>query len=398
MKAGGLGGNTWPVRCIGTILSVLAVLSLVGCSTYYGYSDITKEVLTPLPDGAPRGVRHYVVLTAQNGNVSLQCFKRGTLPKNTLKETRIVGRKEHHRDYDAWYYLDNDPYIAGWHKDKWALSGLNSGHVDEKGKYHKSWFFVVDLGKSNPLYYLVPVAGQVGLAWDAVLFAGGACIDSCLFIVRCCWTGVSIPCAWLWGRTVSAFTENWHLAEHKPGVLRMISYMPFINFFMLQTPPYMTTGSAYGEKILYQPDDQPVLSRTRIEDLYPTQDLYPQCKVLAGVSSGGISYGTQEFRTDDDGKVVLTDFLRECLKAAPFDSRHFTLSLRLFDGSGHEVVSRKVDFAPEHVMSAVAANDLAAYRNGGTDCLNRLLLSRRSHTEWRRKLFADDLALSGAKK
>ena len=170
--------------------------------------------------------------------------------------------------------------------------------------------------------------------------------------------------------------------------------MPFINFFAIQTPPYMQSNYRYSEKIQFPDDEQKILTRTRVVELTPQQKLHARCKVRARVLCDGREYGSREFLTNDNGEVDLAEFLRGCVKAAPLGSQSFKLELHLYDDTDKELLARNVDFAPEHVMSRAAANDLAAYRSGDTDCLNRLLLSRRSHLEWRKEAFDDDLAIT----
>ena len=314
MKASIHGNNTLPVRVMSAVVPVLAALWLTGCRTYYGHDDICEVVKTRRPD-APRDIRHYAVVTARNGVVSLKCFTLYNSPAHMTYEKRIVGRKEWYRDYD----------------------------------------------------------GQ---------FAAPFCV-----------TGESIPGAWFWGRCFGGIGTRWYLAEYDPSVLRMISYLPFISLFMLQTPPYLTFGAEYGEEIRYAAADQRIVDRTRTLELQPMQKLCPRHPVEARVFCGGRSCGEREFLTDEQGEVALTEFLRKCVKAAPLGRRDFLLTLRLRDDSGRVLLSRDVAFTSDHVMPRAAANDLAAYRSGDTDCLNRLLLSRRSHLEWRQEVFADDFAV-----
>ena len=360
-------------------LLTLTALTLAGCRTYFGYDDIEESDETPLPDGEPRDVRHYAVLSTQNGKAELKCFRRYTLPKNTLRESRITGRREFYSDYEADYYFKNSPYNAGWNKKAWLFSVCYFFLTDEKGL------------DGNPLLYLLPIAGQIVLAWDLGAFLTCSLVDGCLFIGRCCWTGVSIPCAWFWGRTFG-WMGDWQLREHKPGPLRMLGYMPLINYFIFQTPPYMAEGGRYSEKIKYDSEDQTILTRTRVVKLVPQQEMCSRYEVGARVLCNGRNVGSRKFRTNYSGEADLTEFLRECVKAAPLAERDFSLELELSDGSG-EQLKRKVKFKAEHVMSPRAANDLAACRGSDTDYLNKLLLRRRSHVEWREEVFSGDFKL-----
>ena len=177
----------------------------------------------------------------------------------------------------------------------------------------------------------------------------------------------------------------------------MLSYMPLVNYFMFQTPPYMVPH-AWAEDLLdvetvkYGSGDHTTVKRTREVKLVPQQELCARYDVSARVLCGGRTVGSRKFRTDDRGKADLTEFLRECVKAAPLAARDFSLELELSDGSG-EQLKRKVDFKAEQVMSTDAANDLAACRGNDTDCLNKLLLRRRSHVEWREEVFSGEFAL-----
>ena len=383
-------------RFVPFFMAVLAVAALTGCSTYYGYDDVKYESRVPMPDGAPRDIRHYAVVTTENGEASLKCFKLFDLPKNTMSTFSIVGREEKYRDYDAWYYFENSPYNAGWNKDAWLFSQCSffwSKAIEERA-------FPVDRNCEYwPWTSLFPpfIIGNLSLGMllsvlDAPVFLTASLVDSCLFIGRCCWTGVSIPCAWFCGRTFG-WMGDWHLTEHQPGPLRKLSYMPFINLFIFQTPPYMTDGPNRYETVRYDESDRTVLKRTHIVTLTPEYRAHALCKVDARVLCNGQLCGSREFRTDDNGGVLLTEFLRECVAAAPLTARDFSLELKLSDNDGNMLLTRKVEFKAEQVMSTAAARDLAAYRRSDTDCLNKLLLSRRSHREWRQELFADDLAI-----
>ena len=382
---------------------VLTALALTGCRTYYGYGDIVEEVGTPGPSGEPRDVRYYAVVTDRRDNTTVKCFRTHVLPKRALVEKRIVGRKEWYRDYDAWYYFENPPYNAGWNKDAWAFSKCEffwPKHVKEES-------FLIQSGlkdkalKDNPLFYLFPLAGQAALVVDGIhaitiscydvpVFLGAGMIDACLFMARCCWTGISIPCAWLWGRTFGSF-GSWHLETHKPGVLRMTGYLPFVNFFAIQTPPYMTDGSNYGVEVKYDEGDQTVLERKLRVKLTPEQIALASCKVSARVLCGSGLCGSGEYTADAAGVVDLTELVRNSAAKAP--AKHLTLELAVRDDSGTTVLTRRVDFTVDQVLPRQAERDLRAYRNADTDCLNKLLLSRRSHAEWHADIFNDEFAL-----
>ena len=171
MKAVISKGGLLPIRNLFASVLTLAVLVLSGCRTYYGYTDVRKDVFTPMPDSAPREERVYAVLTMENGNPSLKCFRRFTLPKNTMKESRIVGRREWYRDYEAMYYFENSPYNAGWSKDAWLFPRCLERTVKRKDKRDQPLFFLLsDDFDGNPFLYLTPVAGQIALGWDLSLF------------------------------------------------------------------------------------------------------------------------------------------------------------------------------------------------------------------------------------
>lgn len=376
------------------LLPVLALLALTGCRTYYGYDDIVAEVRTPQPSGRPRDARYHAVLTIRDDNTTVRCFQRHLLPRRTLVEKRIVGRKDYYANFEGDYYLDQPPYNWGWNRDAWLLPQLK--------------FAIMNLGEPtdtlyhNPIMYLIPAVGQVFLAYDVILFAGGGCVDLCLFIGKSLCSGCTIAGSWLGGRCFG-WTRDWELRQHKPGVLRMMSYMPFINLFCtFQTPPYMPMryqyAHIYSEEEKFAPSDQSVLGRKIAVRLTPEQVVPPVCKVTARVFCDGEVCGSGEYTADGNGVVDLTELLRRSSANAPSPEGRMELELRLRDGAGAELLTRRVEFAVDQVMSRKAARDLRAYRDDGTDCLNKLLLSRRSHQEWRQELFGGEFAFPEDKK
>ena len=375
-------------RAIAAVLA-LAALALTGCRTYYGYDDIVEGVETARPNGEPRNVRYYAVLTGREWKTRVKCFRQYTLPRRTLVERRIVGRRDFYSNFEGDYYLDQPPYNWGWNRDAWLLPQMP--------------FLVMQLGAPddflyhNPLMYAIPGFGQLILVCDVAMFAGAGCVDLCLLVGRSLCSGCTIAGTWLGGR-LFGWAGAWNLRKHKPGVLRMTSYMPFINLFCaFQTPPYMPMrykfAHIYGEDEKFAVADQTVLARKIAVRLTPEQVALSSCKVSARVLCGGKLCGEREYTADADGVVDLTELL--CRSAATASDGGLTLEFDVRDVSGRRVLTRRVDLTVDQVMPRMAVHDLRAYRDAGTDCLNKLLLSRRSHEAWKQDLFDGEFAFVG---
>ena len=300
-----------------------------------------------------RGERRFAVLSGENGDVSVKCFRRHTLPKRVLVEKRVVGRKEFYADFEGSYYLEQPPYNWGWNGDAWLLP--------------KMPFLIMRLGEPrdflyrNPLMYVIPGVGQLILVCDAVMFVGGGCVDLCLLIGKSLCSGCTIAGAWVGGRCFG-WTGDWELRKHKPGALRMASYMPFVNLFCtFQTPPYMPMkyrfAHMYAEEVKLAPADQPVLSRKLLTTLTPEQIAFGSCKLTARVLCDGKVCGEREYVTDGDGNADLTELLRGGAATASSASGKLVLELHLCDRSGAPVLERRVELAAEQVLPRAAARE-----------------------------------------
>lgn len=380
---------------------VLFVVSFVfifvfttGCSTYLGYDDITGSETSVLP-ATERNHKDYIVFSGNDNQFEVSSFNTYDLRQETLTQRFITGRKEYYAEFDIDYYF-TQTFIHPFPEYK----SLTKKLVDD------NFSLFLDFWKSSnpkgiivcailpPMQAVILSISAFTLMVDAIAYGGAIMLDSIVFAGCYCWTAMTMPTAWFLSRSF-AWLGNWHLADHPPGILRMISYMPVINyFFLFQTPPYFLEGAyRYSRTNKFPRSEWEVIQRTIDTTIREKQRLNSFCRINARIYSPADTKGAvREANLNGHGAISLTKFVRDYIRKRPFHEKEFILNVNLLR-NGSVTAQRTIRIDTERFMSAQAKSDKRKYNSKNTDCLNKILLRKRSHKDWRTELLGQDFKL-----
>ena len=359
------------------LLVLLCGVLLSGCRTYYGYDDAYATTNTPAGK-TTENIRHFVVFNIRNNEIRLDCFRKYDLCENTIRERKIIGKNEYYADFDGDYYLEDalmNPLI------KWDFV---------LKKWSKS-YLLVEKFDGNPLWYLIPYVGQLALVLDSCIFSVALTIDTCVTAGSICWSTLMWPSVWFGGRLLG-WMGDWELAAHKPNILTLFSYMPFVNlFFPWQTPPYMADRPYYPTEVRGK-EYEKVISRKKIIKTTAQQQKHTSLRLNAAIFCGKQKIVEKDFVTDNrNGSVELTQLFQQAIKTHPFvTERDFTFDIKLYDRHGNVLKERRCSVNAVNLMSENAKADFVSCRSGDVDQLNKILLRHRSHWAWREELLDDN--------
>lgn len=392
--------------------AVSALIFSAGCQTDYGY-DHVKNTTTTVVDQRDCNERSFMVVKTHDDEITVDCFRKYD-HEETVAERSVVTGKKHY--YYSWKPTDyfSDELLNPFKK----YDSLTAEFVDEyeplgKGavNMHMTKGFLDGINPNNvnmsdPAVQLVLGTFVLGtLCIDMSVIACAAMIDLTLYLcvpivdvmaaVGCwSWSAIAMPMTWL-GSRLFGWMFDWNLAENPPDMLKMTSYMPFLNlFFIFQTPPYLTSRYYAASRIEKLPvSEQFPLAEVRRINTFAKQEKYTGCQLIAKLFCDGEDFAAAKFITDSSGEVKLGKFVREALKNLPeekFASENIALELQL-EENGVGITRRILIISKDSIMSKSSRNDLALYESSSVDELNKILLRKRSHRQWRKPLLDEML-------
>lgn len=392
--------------------AVSALIFSAGCQTDYGY-DYVKNTTTTVVDRRDCNERSFMVVKAHDDEITVDCFRKYDHEETVAERSVVTGKKHYYYSWKPTDYFSES--LLNPFKEYESLTGK---FFDDYTPLSKSMAdlpmsraFVDGINQSNgnvsdPVVQLIlgsillgTLCADVGAACclsmiDLTMYLCVPMVDVMAAVGCWAWSAIAMPMTWL-GSRLFGWMFDWNLAENPPDVLKMTSYMPFLNlFFIFQTPPYLTSRYYAASRIEKLPvSEQFPLAEVRRINTFAKQEKYTGCQLIAKLFCDGEEFAAAEFITDSSGEVKLGKFVREALKNLPeekFASENISLELQL-EENGVGITRRILIISKDSIMSKSSRNDLALYESSSVDELNKILLRKRSHRQWRKPLLDEML-------
>ena len=379
------------------ILSLWAVLlffavCLCGCRTYFGSDDIIKTEASPVAKQEQNN-RLFCALEAKNGGIKVYLVEKYEVKEVQEVKSYLTGLEHYYAEFESenscplyvgeWPFDEYNSFCGELWDNKsfsnlWCNKGLKKTH-QSLSKLPWALLYIPTWPISYPMMFLGGLTGAFMM--DIGAWMGGLCIDGCVYAAQgmtwCglfMWNGIVSPVHWFGARSFGFF-RSWNLRKNKPGVLRMLSYMPFINLFCFaQTPPYLNDNILIKEQEFFEPE------LLRVEKINRTVEAERGIKgpvkiSLQDASGKVLAHGS--FTPDRRSSVNIYELGVKALANSSNDTVKFIL---VADSNGKQL-TKEIDAGI--FVSPQAAGDWQIFCNAKADIRSRISAWQRSHKFWR---------------